>query len=112
MAACLLNVRPALRLENVSVVHGKNVAAGLTSFVLGIALVSLITGSVGIVTSLYTVVTERTREISTMKAIGMNEGAIMALFLVEVLMVGIIGAMCGLLAGIFGGYLITTRHSA
>lgn len=41
-----------------------------TSFILSIALVALVVGAVGIITTLYTSVTERTREIGTMKAIG------------------------------------------
>src|SRR5581483_1002469 len=56
---------------------------GFTSFILSIALVALLVGGVGIITTLYTSVTERIREIGTMKAIGAQNSFILALFLTE-----------------------------
>jgi putative ABC transport system permease protein len=79
---------------------------GFTVFVLGIALVALLVGAVGIITTLYTSVMERIKEIGTMKAIGAQNSNIMSLFMVEALMIGILGASCGLLAGIAGGYVL------
>jgi len=79
---------------------------GFTSFILAIALVSLIVGSVGIITTLYTSVNERIREIGTMKAIGAQNSAILGLFLTEAMIIGIIGALLGIGLGIAGGYVI------
>jgi putative ABC transport system permease protein len=80
---------------------------GFSVFILGIALVALLVGAVGIITTLYTSVMERTKEIGTMKAIGAQNSNILSLFMTEALMIGILGATCGLLAGIAGGYVLT-----
>jgi putative ABC transport system permease protein len=76
----------------------------IQAFLSSIAIISLIVGAVGIITTLYTAVIERTREIGTLKAIGAQNSDILALFLVEALLIGIFGATLGLLAGIGLGY--------
>ena len=85
---------------------------GFTVFILGIALVALLVGAVGIITTLYTSVMERTKEIGTMKAIGAQNRNILSLFMAEALMIGILGANCGLLAGMAGGYVLTAGISS
>src|SRR5579883_2208964 len=86
-------------------------ASGNAMFVLMIGLIALVVGAVGIVTTLYNSVTERIREIGTMKAIGAQNAAILALFLVEAAMIGVIGASLGLATGIVGGYAMTSFPS-
>jgi putative ABC transport system permease protein len=81
--------------------------AGINAFLSSIAIVSLIVGAVGIITTLYTAVVERTREIGTLKAIGAQNRNILALFLVEALLIGIFGATLGLLSGIGFGYALS-----
>jgi putative ABC transport system permease protein len=78
--------------------------AGFGSVISSIALVALLVGSVGIVTTMYTSVTERTREIGVMKAIGARDRNVLALFLTEAAIIGIIGASIGLIVGVLGGY--------
>lgn len=80
--------------------------AGFGSVVYSIALVALLVGSVGIVTTMYTSVTERTKEIGIMKAIGARDRNVLALFLSETTIIGIIGASIGIIVGIIGGYII------
>jgi putative ABC transport system permease protein len=80
---------------------------GINAFLSSIAIVSLIVGAVGIITTLYTAVVERTREIGTLKAIGAQNRNILALFLVEALLIGIFGATLGLLSGIGFGYALS-----
>ena len=80
---------------------------GINAFLLSIAVISLIVGAVGIITTLYTSVIERIREIGTLKALGAQKSNILALFLAEALIIGIMGATLGLLAGVGGGYLLT-----
>jgi putative ABC transport system permease protein len=77
---------------------------GFGSVISSIALVALLVGSVGIVTTMYTSVTERTREIGVMKAIGARDRNVLALFLTEAAIIGIIGASIGLVVGVLGGY--------
>lgn len=79
---------------------------GITAFLLSIAVISLIVGGVGIITTLSTSVIERTREIGTLKAIGTESKNILFLFLVEALLIGVIGATVGLLGGLAGGYVL------
>ena len=78
--------------------------AGFGSVISSIALVALLVGSVGIITTMYTSVTERTREIGVMKAIGARDRNVLALFLTEAAIIGIIGASIGLIVGVLGGY--------
>jgi putative ABC transport system permease protein len=84
----------------------RELTGGFTMFILGIALVALLVGAVGIITTLYTSVMERTKEIGTMKAIGAQNSNVLSLFMVEALMIGILGATSGLLAGMAGGYVL------
>jgi len=80
--------------------------SGFTSFILSIALVALLVGGVGIITTLYTSVMERIREIGTMKAIGAQNGFILSLFLAEAMTIGVFGATLGMALGIAGGYVL------
>lgn len=80
---------------------------GIASFITAIAAVALVVGAVGIVTTLYTSVVERIREIGTMKAIGARDREVLLIFLSEASVIGIIGAAIGLALGIGGGYLLT-----
>ncbi len=82
-------------------------ANGNAMFVQMIGLIALIVGAVGIVTTLYNSVTERIREIGTMKAIGAQNSSILALFLVEAALIGVMGATLGLAIGVVGGYAMT-----
>jgi putative ABC transport system permease protein len=53
---------------------------------------------------MYTSVNERTREIGVMKAVGARDRNVLALFLVEAAVIGIIGASIGLaVVGVLGG---------
>ena len=78
--------------------------AGINAFLSSIAVVSLVVGAVGIITTLYTSVIERVKEIGTLKAMGAQNKTILALFLIEALLIGIFGATFGLVAGIGMGY--------
>lgn len=77
----------------------------LTVFIGGIAAISLVVGSIGIANIMIVSVTERTREIGIMKAVGARKRDIIQLFLVESVVLGAIGAVFGVLFGIGVGYL-------
>jgi putative ABC transport system permease protein len=85
---------------------------GINAFLSSIAIVSLVVGAVGIITTLYTSVIERIKEIGTLKAIGAQNRNILTLFLIEALLIGIFGATFGLVAGIGMGYGLSASFSS
>ncbi len=76
-------------------------------FLSSIGFISLLVGGVGIVTTLYTSVTERTKELGTLKALGATNGNIILLILFEAVVIGVVGASAGLLAGYGLGWILT-----
>jgi putative ABC transport system permease protein len=82
-------------------------ASGNAAFILMVGIIALVVGAVGIVTTLYNSVTERIREIGTLKAIGAQNTSVLALFLVEAGLIGVLGASLGLIIGIGGGYIMS-----
>ena len=62
----------------------------------GIAAISLLVGGIGIMNIMLVSVTERTREIGIRKAIGAGRETIMLQFLIEALLVSLMGCLAGL----------------
>ena len=77
----------------------------LQNFIVGIAAISLLVGSIGIANIMLVSVTERTREIGIMKAVGAQNRAVLGLFLAEAVILGVIGAILGTALGLVAGYL-------
>lgn len=76
-----------------------NIIGTINLFVYGIAAISLLVGAVGIANTMFTSVTERTRQIGILKALGMTNKDVMNLFLVESAFIGLIGGIIGLFVG-------------
>jgi putative ABC transport system permease protein len=68
----------------------------LTILLGGVAAISLLVGGIGIMNIMLVSVTERTREIGIRKAIGAGRGSILTQFLIEALMLSVIGCIIGL----------------
>jgi len=66
----------------------------------GIAAISLVVGGLGIMTTMYTSVLERTKQIGIMKAVGARNSDIMLLFLLESGMLGLAGGILGVILGL------------
>jgi putative ABC transport system permease protein len=79
----------------------------ITRFVTGVAVIGLVVGAIGIANIMLVSVTERTREIGVMKAVGARNRDVLALFLVEAGLLGAIGAVLALPVGLVVGYAAT-----
>ncbi len=68
--------------------------------VIGLASISVLVGGIGIMNTMYMAVTERTQEIGVMKAIGAQGRQIKTIFLIESGLIGLLGGLIGVIAGI------------
>ena len=68
----------------------------LTAFISAIAAISLLVGGVGIMNIMLVSVTERTKEIGLRKAIGATNGAILFQFLMEAIILSVLGGLISL----------------
>ena len=85
--------------------HLQDVFDLLQDFIVGIAAISLLVASIGIANIMLVSVTERTREIGIMKAVGAQNRDVLGLFLTESIVLGLIGAVLGTILGLVTGYL-------
>jgi putative ABC transport system permease protein len=84
------------------------IITGVMTALLGsIAAVSLLVGGVGIMNIMLVSVTERTREIGIRLAIGATGGDILRQFLIEAVLLSLIGGVVGILLGIGGSFAAT-----
>jgi putative ABC transport system permease protein len=86
---------------------------GILQLVLvAIASIALIVASIGIMNTMLTSVMERTREIGIMKAIGATNQDVMLIFIIEGMLVSIVGGIIGLILGVLGARGMTAFLSS
>ncbi len=80
--------------------------SGITALLIAIAAISLLVGGVGIMNIMYVVVTERTAEIGLKKAVGATRGAILREFLLEAVLLTVLGGSLGIAWGALLGWIV------
>jgi putative ABC transport system permease protein len=83
----------------------------LQTVLLAIASIALIVASIGIMNTMLTSVMERTREIGIMKAIGATNKDVMSIFIIEGLLLSLVGGASGIILGIIGSQGVATGLS-
>ncbi len=78
-----------------------------TILLASIASISLLVGGIGIMNIMLVSVTERTREIGIRMAIGATEGDVQQQFLIEAVVLSLLGGAIGIFLGMTTSYLIT-----
>lgn len=84
----------------------QNATQTFTLLLAGIAAVSLLVGGIGIMNIMLVSVTERIKEIGIRKAIGAQKEEILVLFLIEAVVLSVLGGVIGILLGWFFGSVI------
>lgn len=84
-----------------------NTTTMLTLFLGSIAAISLLVGGLGIMNIMMVSVTERTREIGIRKALGATFKDIMLQFLIEAVIIGVVGGVLGILFGVGSALLVS-----
>jgi putative ABC transport system permease protein len=79
-------------------------AGYLTALLTSVALISLIVGSIGIMNIMLVSVTERTQEIGILKSLGFTNINVLLLFIVESVVLSVIGGLLGIGLGVLGAY--------
>ena len=82
--------------------------ATMTLFLGAVAAISLLVGGIGIMNIMLVSVTERTREIGVRKALGATYRTIITQFLIEAIVISLVGGAIGILVGIGASQLIAT----
>jgi putative ABC transport system permease protein len=86
----------------------KKIIDGITIVLIGFAAIALLAAAFGIINTLYMSVSERTREIGLMKAMGMSGIRVFTNFSMEAILIGFWGSVLAILASLGAGSVINS----
>jgi putative ABC transport system permease protein len=89
------------------VATASSITGTFTILLASVAGISLVVGGIGIMNMMLTTVTERTREIGLRKAVGATRADINKQFLVEAILLTLIGGTIGVIIGFLLAYTVT-----
>ncbi len=78
----------------------------LTVFIAGVAFISFIVGGIGIMNIMFATVSERTKEIGIRKAIGATNRQILGQFVMEAIVVSLVGGIFGIIVALLANAII------
>jgi putative ABC transport system permease protein len=106
--------QPDFEVRNTTEIAGafSMVTGTMTAMLASIAGISLVVGGVGIMNIMLVSVTERTREIGIRMAVGARPRDILMQFLVESMVLSLIGGAIGVLLGVLGSVSLTLGINA
>jgi putative ABC transport system permease protein len=92
----------------------KSISQVLSLVLVLVSAIALVISGIGIMNIMLVTVTERTREIGIRMAVGASRREIMLQFLVEAVMISVVGGVIGIMAGVAVpvsiGYFVQTIH--
>jgi putative ABC transport system permease protein len=99
--------------SNESLIEAFNKIAGIVALgSFAISAIALLASGVGVMNIMLVSVTERTKEIGIRKSIGAKKRNILAQFLIEAVVLSLVGGLAGVMAGVVGGNVAAKLLSA
>jgi predicted lysophospholipase L1 biosynthesis ABC-type transport system permease subunit len=92
-------VRAKINVDVLGIQQAQSAAEELQARIIWLAVLSLLVATVGIVNSMLMSVTERYKEIGTMKCLGALDSFIVRLFILEAGLLGVLGSTAGVIVG-------------